>query len=149
MLALGILLIVVGIGLIIGEFFTGTHILIALGIISLIFGLIFLATSGSPWFHVEWWLVAVILVLVAGTLYFTVRKILGTYHHQVTTGTEELKGKIAIVKEPLEPEGTVLYDGELWKARSGSGNIQIGEEVIITGVKGLKLSVIRKDKQAG
>jgi membrane-bound serine protease (ClpP class) len=144
MVALGILLLVVGVGLIIGEFFTGAHVMIGLGTLSLIVGLVFLATSGSPWFQVNWWLVSLILVIIVVLVVLAVLKIKDTYRHQVITGKEDLRGKIAVVKQPLDPEGIVSYEGELWRARSGSGKIEAGEEVIITRVNGLKLSVTRK-----
>jgi membrane-bound ClpP family serine protease len=146
MVALGIVLIVLGIGLIIGEFFTGTYLLFGLGVLFIIIGLVILTTSGSSRFQVDWWLVSVILAIVTGILVFAVLRIRNTYHHKVTTGTEDLKGKTAVVKEPLNPEGTVIYQGELWNAISNSGKIQIGEEVIITGVDGLMLSVIKKKR---
>ena len=147
MVALGIVLIVLGIGLLVGEFFTGTYLFFGLGVLFIIIGLVILTTSGSSRFHVvDWWLVAVILAIVTGILVFAVLRIRNTYHHAVTTGTEDLKGKTAVVKESLNPEGTVLYMGELWNATSSSGKIQIGEQVIITGVDGLMLSVIKKKR---
>ena len=58
----------------------------------------------------------------------------------------DLKGKTAIVKETLNPKGTVFYQGELWNAESKSGKIETGEEVIIENVDGLMLNVVRKQK---
>jgi membrane-bound serine protease (ClpP class) len=146
MVALGILLIVLGVGLIIGEFFTGSHLLVALGIVFALLGLIFWATSGTDWLQVNWWLVALILIIVFGILGLAVFRIRNTFHRQVTTGKEDLKGKTAIVKEPLKPEGTVLYKGELWNAISTSGKIESGAQVVIIGVDGLTLSVTKKEK---
>ena len=60
-------------------------------------------------------------------------------------GREELIGKHAIVKEALDPEGTVFYKGEHWAAISDKGRIEAGEEVIITAVDGLILNVVRKE----
>lgn len=144
MIALGIILLVLGIGLVIGEFFTGTYVLIGTGAFFLIAGVVFLATAGSGWFHVNWWLVSIILVILVGVLAIIVQRIRSTYHYQVTTGKEDLKGKTALVKEPLDPKGTVLFQGELWDAISSSGKIPAGEEVIITGVDNLTLFVKRK-----
>jgi membrane-bound serine protease (ClpP class) len=86
----------------------------------------------------------IIIVLVVAFLVFAVFRIVNTYHLQATTGKEDLKGKIAIVKEALDPEGTVIYQGELWTAVSDSGKIGSEEEVTITKVNGLKLLVTKK-----
>jgi len=145
MVTLGILVIALGVLMIIGEFFTASHILIAAGSIFVITGVIFIATAGSPLFQVNWWLVTIILVVIVGFLVWAVFRIRTSYHHQVTTGQENLKGKIALVKEPLDPEGTILYQGELWHAVSSSGKIDTGEQVVINGVQGLTLSVVRKE----
>jgi membrane-bound serine protease (ClpP class) len=144
MVALSILLLVLGLGLIIGEFFTGSHLLIGMGVIFIIIGVLFLSTPGLRPLQVNWWLVILILLVLAGTLTFAVSRIRKSYHHQVATGTEDLIGKTAMAKTGLDPEGTVLYMGELWRAISKSGKIQLGEEVIIKGVEGLTLTVEKK-----
>ncbi len=141
MVALGIILIVLGIALVIGEFFTGSYLLIGMGGFFVIFGIIFIATASSNWFPINWWLITLILILLAGVMTFAVYRIRRTYHRQVATGAEDLIGKIAEVKEPLQPEGTVMYDGELWAARSVSGNLATGEHVVIKKVEHLTLLV--------
>jgi membrane protein implicated in regulation of membrane protease activity len=44
----------------------------------------------------------------------------------------------------LSPEGTVKISGELWNARSESGEIEAGARVIVTGQDGFKLIVRRQ-----
>jgi membrane-bound ClpP family serine protease len=95
-------------------------------------------------YTVDWWSTSIILVLVVAFAVFVILRILDTYNHQATTGREDLKGKTAVVKETLDPEGMVIYEGELWTAVSSSGRIVPGEEVTITKVKGLKLLVTKK-----
>ena len=95
-------------------------------------------------YQVDWWSTSIIIVLVVAFAVFVVLRILDTYQHQTTTGKEDLKGKTVVVKETLNPEGTVVYEGELWTAVSSSGRIAPGEEVTITKVKGLKLLVTKK-----
>lgn len=63
----------------------------------------------------------------------------------VTTGSEELIGKEAVVREDLQPEGAIFIAGELWKAMAVDGIIKAGERVIVTGIDGLKLKVKRID----
>ncbi len=98
-------------------------------------------------YQVDWWVVAVVIVLIIAFVTFAVLRIIATYRHQATTGKEDLMGKIAEVKETLNPEGIVLYQGDLWNAISDSGRIESGEEVIITKVDGLRLSVTKKAKE--
>jgi membrane-bound serine protease (ClpP class) len=63
---------------------------------------------------------------------------------KLTTGVEEMVGKIAVAQTPLNPKGTVLAEGELWTAISKDDKIEPGEEVIISKVEGLKLRVTKK-----
>ena len=56
-------------------------------------------------------------------------------------------GKTGVVRVALDPEGTVLFKGELWDAVSQKGRVEPGEEVIITKVEGLKLYVTKKRKR--
>jgi membrane-bound serine protease (ClpP class) len=148
MIPLQVLLIVLGIILIIAEFFTLSHLLIALGALCLIAGLVLWAISGSVQILAAWWLLTLILVVLAAALFFAVQRIRAIYRRQVTTGKEDLKGKVALVKKSLNPDGTVIYEGELWNAVSSSGPVQVGEEVIISGVKGLRLIVTKKETPA-
>ncbi len=147
MVPLGIVLIVLGVAFIISEFFTGSGLLMGIGIVSTIAGLALLIFGRSAAFQVNWLLVTIIGIIVVGILAFIIWRIKRTYHRQVATGKEDLKGKTAIVKEQLNPEGTVLVQGELWTAVSGSGKIKSGEEVIVTGIDRLRLSVVKKEKK--
>jgi membrane-bound serine protease (ClpP class) len=141
----GVLLIILAFGLFIAEFFTpGFGMLFGGGVVSFIIGSLILFKGGSPLYQVDWWLIAVLIILIAGFAAFAIFKIVGTYHRQASTGREELIGKTAVVRETLDPEGTVFYLGEFWTAISNSGKIDIGEEVIISKVDGLKLTVTKK-----
>jgi membrane-bound serine protease (ClpP class) len=58
------------------------------------------------------------------------------------TGPEALLGMIATVVVPIEPEGKVFVNGELWNALSQE-LIQKGERVEVVEVHNLKLKVKR------
>jgi len=45
-----------------------------------------------------------------------------------------------VLKSELNPEGSVLSNGEIWTAQ-GDGNISAGEKVVVNAVEGLKLKV--------
>ncbi len=92
-------------------------------------------------------LIATVAILIAGFVAFAVWRIVKVHRRQATTGREELRGKTAVVKETLGPEGTVFLEGERWSAESESGSIAPGEEVVITRMEGLKLYVTKKEKE--
>jgi len=56
------------------------------------------------------------------------------------TGKEGLVGRRAVVVEGFTTKGNVLFEGEYWKARSGTP-LATGTEVTITAVRGLVLQV--------
>jgi len=95
-------------------------------------------------FQVSPWLIATVSIIIAGFFAFVISRIIRTHRRQASTGREELIGKTAVVKVTLEPEGTVLFKGERWRAISEEGQAEPGETVIITKVDGLKLYVVKK-----
>ena len=98
-------------------------------------------------FLTNWWPIIVVIILVVAFIVFAVLRTIDAHRRQATTGKEELRGKAAVVKETIDPEGIVIYEGELWTAVSNSGRIEAGEEVTINKVKGLKLIVAKKAKE--
>ena len=98
-------------------------------------------------FTVDPWLIAVVVILIAGFFAFVIQKVVRTHRRQAATGWEELIGKTAVVKATLEPEGEVMFKGELWTAVVEKGRVKPGEEVIINKVDGLTLRVIKKQRK--
>jgi membrane-bound ClpP family serine protease len=80
---------------------------------------------------------------MAAFFFFAISRVVKAHRQQATTGREELKGKSTTVKTTLNPCGTVFHEGEIWQAELDEGSAQPGDEVIITGVEGLKLFVTR------
>ena len=63
-------------------------------------------------------------------------------HHKGATGEFELIGAQARVKTALEPEGSVLVRGELWRARTRAGStVKRGCRVRIVGASAHLLEV--------
>ena len=140
----GVLLIVLAFGLFIAEVLTTSFgLFTAGGITSLVIGSLILF-KGGPLFQIDPWLVGTITICIASFFAFVVQRVIRAHRSQATTGREELVGKTAVVKEALEPEGTIFFKGERWKAVSEKGRIKPRDEVIITRVDGLKLYVIKK-----
>lgn len=79
-------------------------------------------------------------------LVFAIRRSIRVHRQQVAAGREEMVGRRAVVKEILNPRGTVLVEGERWTAELKSGQAEPEEEVIITGFDSLKLFVEKKSE---
>jgi membrane-bound serine protease (ClpP class) len=141
----GILLIVLAFGLFIAEAFTPTFgLLTAGGLTSLVTGSLILFKEGGPLFQVNIALIVIVAVLFAAFIAFVVNRVVVAHRRQATTGREELLGKTAVVRTALNPEGTVLFEGEIWKATLDQGLAEPREEVTIKRFDGLKLYVSKK-----
>jgi membrane-bound serine protease (ClpP class) len=141
----GVLLIFLAIGLFVAEVFTQAFgILTAGGIASLVIGSLILFSHSSPEMEVNRFLIAGVTILIAAFIAFMVGAAVRGQRRRVATGAEGLIGKIAVAKTSLDPKGTVLVDGELWKATVDSGKVEPGEEVTVTKVEGLKLLVTQR-----
>jgi membrane-bound serine protease (ClpP class) len=144
----GILLIVLAVGLFIGEVLTTSFgIFTAGGIISLVAGSLMLFKGAAPEFQINPWLIAIVCIVVTAGLTFIIQRAISVHRKQAFTGREELIGKTVVVKEELNPKGTIFYKGERWTAISESGEVPVGREVIIKKVDGLVLYVVKKPKK--
>lgn len=94
--------------------------------------------------YINPWLLALIIVIVVVFLYFVVLWVVHAHRRKIAAGREELIGRTAVVKIALNPKGMVFVEGERWTAVLDKGQVEPEEEVIITGVDGLKLMVTRK-----
>ena len=145
----GILLVLLSFGLFVGEALTvGFGLFTGGGIVSLVLGsLILFPGGGGPMFQVNPWLVAGVIIVVSAIFAFVISRIIRAHRRQASIGREEFIGKTAVVREALKPEGSVFFEGELWKAVSEKGRVEPREEVIVTRVDGLKLRVTKKKKE--
>jgi len=87
------------------------------------------------------------LVLLVILKIYYIQDIIRTFKRLLrrsVTGSEGLVGKTAVVKTPLSPRGTVFVEGENWTAVSEEGRVEPGEEVVVTGINNLVLSVVKK-----
>jgi len=144
----GVLLILLAFGLFVAELFTPAFgILTAGGLVSLIIGSLILFSGTSPRIEVNRGLIAAVTIFVGAFVVFVIGAIVRGQRRRVVTGSEALIGKTALVKTRLDPRGTVLVVGELWTATIEEDKAEPGEEVIITGVEGLKLRVTKKTRR--
>lgn len=139
----GVLLIVLAFGLFIGEVLTTSFGLFTVGgVTSLVIGALILFQGADPAvFRVDPWLIGTMTVLITLLFVFVVTRVIWAHRKRATTGKEEIIGRRAVVREAINPEGTVFFKGELWSAVSDSGPIETGEEVTVTAIDGLILQV--------
>ena len=82
-----------------------------------------------------------LLVLVAALCALCVVLVIWSRHKKRAAREVNLVGRVGSVAEALRPEGAVLVDGELWRARVRSGtNIERGR-VRVVGARGHLLEV--------
>jgi len=144
--AVGLVLILLGIGLIIAEVFVPGGVLGGIGAVTIILGAIiaFRDTPSDlrppPWAQVMAGLAlvsALALVALAGTL----------LRRSVSEGVPSMVGRLAVARTDISPEGWVLIDGERWRAVSEAPDgIEAGRHVRITHVDGLELRVTEEDE---
>jgi len=148
----GILFIVAAFVMFIAEVLTTTFgILTVGGIASLVMGALILFGGGPELFQLEvdWWVIAVVVLVIAALFMFVVSAVIRSQRRQPVTGREGLVGRTAVVQTELDPTGSVLVEGENWTARTDGDRIERGEEVVVAAVEGLKLRVTRKTPGGG
>jgi len=84
----------------------------------------------------------VLVALFAAALVLALVVVVVSRHRKAATGELDLMGALATVETRLEPEGSVLIRGELWRARLRTGtNIERGRTVRIVGASNYLLEV--------
>ncbi len=88
----------------------------------------------------------IIIGLVAGTLVFFIhRAIVPSLRRRKIVGKEGMLNLTGEVTQKLNPQGVIKVADEYWKAKSVSGDIDVGEEVEIINIDGLKVEVKLKE----
>jgi len=89
-------------------------------------------------------MIAVIVIAFVAFCAVTIIWGIRAHRQQASAGREDLIGKPAEVMTSMNPKGIVFIQGERWMAILEGGQVEPGEEVIITKVDGLKLWVTKK-----
>ncbi|MDI6810657.1 MAG: nodulation protein NfeD [archaeon] len=152
----GVLLIIVAVLLFIAEALTPTFgILTTGGAVCLIIGALILPKEPllinpeSEWF--KGFLLTIIGVAAASAVFFffAVGAVLKVRKRKAKVGGEELIGKVTRAETELTEEGgTIKISGEIWNARTLTGErISEGERVEIIDREGLTLIVKKKERE--
>jgi membrane-bound serine protease (ClpP class) len=113
------------------------------GVVSLVAGALLL--FNSPLYRVS--LSAVVAVAVVTGLFFAfaLAKVIQSRRRPAVTGREGLVGRVGVARTRLDPEGTVLVQGELWRSTAIDGPIERDERVNVVAVEGFTLRVTREE----
>ncbi len=141
----GVLLIALAFLLFVADLFVTSHgVLTVGGLVSFLLGsLILINTASAPYLSVSLPVIIAVAACVAGFFLFAVGAVWRARRRKVVTGAEGLLGSLGEARTVLDPSGMVLVQGELWKATSEDGTIDVGEQVVVTRIDGLKLTVKR------
>ena len=136
-----VLLLLAGLGLLVLEAKFGGHgALATAGILCLIFGAMTLVAAPIPQMDVNP-AVAIALGLGFGLItVFLVRLAIRAQKRKARIGANAMVGSRATAMEPLEPEGHVLVEGEIWRAVSANP-VPKGASLRVVGSKEMVLQV--------
>ncbi|HEV2325323.1 MAG TPA: nodulation protein NfeD [Terracidiphilus sp.] len=136
-----VLLLLAGMGLLVLEAKFGGHgALATAGILCLIFGAMTLVAAPIPQMDVSP-AVAIALGLGFGVItVFLVRLAIRAQKRKARIGAEAMVGSRATAMEPLEPEGHVLVEGEIWQAVSAKPVLK-GASLRVIGRREMVLQV--------
>ena len=89
--------------------------------------------------------ITITIAIIGGLFVFIIHvAVIPSFHRKKVTGREGMTGLQGRVVEPLTPFGTIIVQGEHWKAKCLSDKIEVDEDVEIVGIDGLTLTVKRK-----
>ncbi len=91
----------------------------------------------------------IVMAILLGLFFlFGVAAVVRARKKKPEAGKEELVGEVGRVIEDLDPEGVVKLHGELWRAKTRSGDvIPVGEKVRVVEVSGLTLIVEKVEER--
>jgi membrane-bound serine protease (ClpP class) len=113
---------------------------LALSILGLVVGSVFLFATDNWKPAVNWELALVASVLYAGFVWIAVQKTLQAAHARPSHDLSTLVGQIGEAKTRIQKEGSVQVNGELWSARSEK-SIPNGSAVKVVAREGFVLVV--------
>jgi membrane-bound serine protease (ClpP class) len=144
-----VLLLLLAFGLLGAEFFTPTHGALAItGIALVVVGaLTLIDPAQAPDTAIALWVVLLVAFALATFAALGIWLAFRTRSRPVTTGQEGMIGRLAEVRQRLDPDGMVFVEGALWQAVSEDGAADVGDWVRVVAMHDLRLIVRRIDKE--
>ncbi len=109
------------------------------GIVAFVVGAFLLFNTGEM--RVPWASIITSAAATAAFFAFAISKALAAQRRQPAIGLDSLVGAAGDVRQPLDPEGMVYVNGELWRAEAESGPVPAGARVVVTAQTGFRLRV--------
>jgi membrane-bound serine protease (ClpP class) len=142
----GLALLLVGMGLMAAEAVSPSFgILGSGGLAAFTIGGIILFDSDVEAFQVGWPLLVAVALVTGAFLIITITLAMRMRQQAVVTGVQLMIGKIGTALADFSTDGQVQVGGEIWQAHSKQA-LQRGDEVLVTGVAGLWLSVEKEQR---
>ena len=144
----GIALLLLALALFVLEAKVTSHgVLGAGGAVAMVLGALYLIDSPVPELRIRLSTALSLALPFALITGFLVTLVVRARRSAIATGQESYEGQAAVTTTALEPDGQVVFRGEIWHARSRCA-IGVGQNVRVTGVDGLTLSVEPESKGA-
>ncbi len=137
----GLALVVLGIGMMIAEFFVPSFGALGLGgLVAFVVGSVVLMDTDTPGFEAGRGLIGGIATFAGGAMLATMWLAMRARRRPVATGAEQMVGDQAEALSDFDGTGTVRIYGEQWRAVS-SGPVMRGQRVRVDRIDGLTLHV--------
>src|SRR6266851_681773 len=145
----GLLLLLFGVVLLIVEIKVVSHGVLTIGgVIAMLLGSIMLYDSPDvTGIRLSWFVIVPTVGTTAALVFFAVTMGIRALYRPSVTGSSAMVGRLGVTRTPLQPDGQVLIDGELWRAVSPEPGVPAGEPVQVTAIDGLTLTVTRSTRR--
>lgn len=141
----GLALILVGIGMMVGEAFLFSHGILGVGgVVAFALGASMLIDAESPEFRISPALIAAVAVGSILYLLLVIRTALGARRRKIVSGPEGMIGARGLVQDWRDGKGHVFVNGERWLA-SGDREFAKDQSVRIVGLSGLTVEIARDE----
>jgi membrane-bound serine protease (ClpP class) len=117
------------------------------GILSMFLGSLMLINSPEDYLRIPLSTIILVVGTTATLFTFVIGAAVRSVRRQPVSGMEGMLGETGIVRQRLDPAGTVFVHGTLWSARSAAP-IEAGATIRVIGVEGLKLTVEKVTEEA-
>lgn len=144
----GALLVLLAVLLFVAEIKIVSHGVLAIGgTVAMVLGSVLMFPSPEPYLRLSPSVIAVTVTATALFFLVVVAKAIQARRAKPVTGVEGLLGSRGIADTEIAPTGKVLLHGAYWNA-TGTEPIGKGEEIEVTAVEGLRLTV-RRPRSSG
>lgn len=138
----GLLLIALGFLLFLAEvWITNNGMLTVGGVLALGFGSFLLTSGSAPGLRINPGLIIGVVGSFAVFAVFLVNAVVRSRRTPAVSGVQALIGMHGVARTDLDPEGTVLVHGELWRGHIVGDPVPEGERVEVVGQEGMELRV--------